>query len=81
VVIDEMQDYTPVQYEVIGHLYPCKKTILGDHNQSVNPLSASSAESIQAILPDSECMYMHKSYRSTIEITAVAAVRATSNRS
>ncbi|MEX1041247.1 MAG: 3'-5' exonuclease [Pirellulaceae bacterium] len=72
IVIDEMQDYTPVQYEVIASLYSCKKTILGDHNQSVSPLSSSSAEAIRDILPDAECMYMHKSYRSTIEITELA---------
>ncbi len=72
VVIDEMQDYTPVQYEVIANLYGCKKTILGDHNQSVSPLSSSSAEAIQEILAESECMYMHKSYRSTLQITELA---------
>ncbi len=72
VVVDEMQDYTPVQYEVISHLYDCKKTILGDHNQSVSPLSASTAEAIGEILPESECTYMHKSYRSTVEITELA---------
>ena len=72
VVIDEMQDYTPIQYEVIANLFPCKKTILGDHNQSVSPLSSSSAEAIQEILPKSECMYMHKSYRSTLQITELA---------
>ncbi len=71
-VIDEMQDYTPVQYRVISHLFPCKKTILGDRNQSVNPHSASSAEAINEILPGAECMYMNKSYRSTIEITRLA---------
>jgi DNA helicase II / ATP-dependent DNA helicase PcrA len=72
VVIDEMQDYTPIQYEVIAHLFPCKKTVLGDHNQSVSPLSSSSAEAIREILPQSECMYMHKSYRSTLQITELA---------
>jgi ATP-dependent DNA helicase UvrD/PcrA len=72
VVIDEMQDYTPIQYQVIGNLYPCKKTILGDHNQSVSPLSSSSAETIQEILLSSECTYMHKSYRSTFQITELA---------
>lgn len=71
-VIDEMQDYTPVQYRVLARLFPGKKTILGDHNQSVNPLSSSSAEAIREILPEAECMYMHKSYRSTIEITELA---------
>ncbi len=68
VVIDEMQDYTPVQYEVLANVYPCKKTILGDHNQSVSPLSASSAEAIHDVLPQSECIHMHRSYRSTLQI-------------
>ncbi len=72
VVIDEMQDYTPIQYQVFADLYPCKKTILGDCNQSVSPLSSSSAEAIREILPESECMYMHKSYRSTLQITELA---------
>ena len=28
-VIDEMQDYTPIQYAVINKLYPGRKTLLG----------------------------------------------------
>lgn len=72
VVIDEMQDYSAVQYRVISRLYPGKMTILGDRNQSVNPLSSSSAESIRDVLPDAECVYMQKSYRSTVEITSLA---------
>lgn len=72
VVIDEMQDYTPVQYRVIATLYPSKMTVLGDRNQSVNPLSSSCAESIRDILPDAECVYMQKSYRSTVQITKLA---------
>ena len=36
-LIDEMQDYTPVHYAVLGRLFNCRKTILGDANQSVNP--------------------------------------------
>src|SRR5262249_46814818 len=72
VVIDEMQDYTPVQYWVISRLYPSKMTILGDRNQSVNPFSSSRAESIREILPDAECVSLQKSYRSTVEITGLA---------
>ena len=72
IVVDEMQDYSPVQYRVIEQIFPCKKTILGDRNQSVSPLSASSAESIRGVLRDAACVYMHKSYRSSIEITEVA---------
>lgn len=37
-LIDEMQDYSPIQYKVIQKLYPCRKTILGDASQSVNPM-------------------------------------------
>lgn len=68
-VVDEMQDYSPVQYKVLSHLFPCKKTILGDINQSVNPFSSSSLGSIREILPNSVSMTMRKSYRSTFEIT------------
>ena len=42
-LIDEMQDYSPIQYKVIQKLYPCRKTILGDAFQSVNPYSSSTA--------------------------------------
>jgi len=68
-VIDEMQDYSPVQYQVLSMLYPCKKTILGDINQSVNPFSASSIQSIKNVFSDATSMTMLKSYRSTFEIT------------
>lgn len=68
-VVDEMQDYSAVQYKILNILYPCKKTILGDVNQSVNPFSASNIDLIQGIFSDSLCMTMLKSYRSTYEIT------------
>ncbi|MEX1001424.1 MAG: UvrD-helicase domain-containing protein [Crocinitomicaceae bacterium] len=68
-VIDEMQDYSTVQYRVLSSLYPCKKTILGDINQSVNPFSSSNLDTIQTIFPDAESITMRKSYRSTYEIT------------
>lgn len=71
-VIDEMQDYTAVQYQVLSRLFPCRKTILGDVHQSVNPLSASAPDIITQIVPRSVCMKMTKSYRSTVEIMALA---------
>ena len=46
-LIDEMQDYSPIQYKVIQKLYPCRKTILGDASQSVNPYGSSTADMIQ----------------------------------
>ncbi|MCA9402022.1 MAG: AAA family ATPase, partial [Candidatus Omnitrophica bacterium] len=71
-LIDEMQDYTPIQYKVLSELFPCHKTILGDANQSVNPLSSSSAEVIQQVFPSADAVKLTKSYRSTFEITAFA---------
>lgn len=71
-LIDEMQDYTPVQYAVLSRLFTCKKTILGDVRQTVNPYSASSAESIEQIFPQADVVKLFRSYRSTWEITAFA---------
>ncbi|PWE00515.1 HelD family protein [Marinilabilia rubra] len=71
-LVDEMQDYTPVQYAVLSKLYPCRKTILGDANQSVNPFSSSKHEDISRVFPNAVTMKLNKSYRSTFEITSFA---------
>lgn len=71
-LIDEMQDYSPIQYKVIQKLFPCRKTVLGDAGQSVNPYDSSTAETIQKSLTASEIMKLCKSYRSTFEITDFA---------
>lgn len=69
-LIDEMQDYSPIQYKVIQKLYPCRKTILGDTFQSVNPYGSSTAGMIQKAFATGEIMKLCKSYRSTFEITS-----------
>jgi DNA helicase-2/ATP-dependent DNA helicase PcrA len=71
-LVDEMQDYTPVQYSVVSRLFKCKKTILGDVSQKVNPYSASSAEGIEQVFPQADTVKLFRSYRSTWEITAFA---------
>ena len=71
-LIDEIQDYSPIQYKVIQKLFPCRKTVLGDAGQSVNPYGSSTAETIQKSLTASEIMKLCKSYRSTFEITDFA---------
>lgn len=71
-LIDEMQDYSPIQYKVIQKLFPCRKTVLGDAGQSVIPYGSSTAETIQKSLTASEIMKLCKSYRSTFEITDFA---------
>ena len=71
-LVDEMQDYTPVQYAVLARVFSCRKTILGDVSQTVNPYSASSAETIERVFPQAEVVKLYRSYRSTCEITAFA---------
>lgn len=71
-LIDEMQDYSPVQYKILLKLFPCRKTILGDAGQSVNPYGSSTADMIRKALVNGEIMKLCKSYRSTCEITEFA---------
>lgn len=71
-LVDEMQDYTPIQYAVLSKLFKCKMTILGDSSQSVNPYSSSSLEEISKVFSGADCVELCKSYRSTFEITNFA---------
>jgi DNA helicase-2/ATP-dependent DNA helicase PcrA len=71
-LVDEMQDYTPVQYAVLAKLFPGKKTILGDAYQTVNPYSSSSSKAIERVMPGAELVKLNKSYRSTYEIATFA---------
>jgi DNA helicase II / ATP-dependent DNA helicase PcrA len=68
-IVDEMQDYTAVQYAVLSRLFPCNKTILGDANQNVNPYSSTSSDDIKEVFSESQAVSLYKSYRSTYEIT------------
>lgn len=76
VVIDEAQDYTPLQYEIFRQLFKtANMTILGDLNQSINPyMNLGGYERIAHIFkPEETCrVNLTKSYRSTLEITAFA---------
>lgn len=68
IVIDEMQDYTPIQYAVINLLFKCKKTILGDFGQLVNPNHTHTLDDMRQLYNDGELVTLNKSYRSTFEI-------------
>ena len=73
VIIDEAQDYSPLQYEIFYQLFEsANMTILGDLNQSINPfMNVGDYNNISNIFPkDSTCIInLTKSYRSTMEIT------------
>lgn len=72
-VIDEMQDLTPVQHEAISRLFRCDRTILGDVNQLVDGRAVSAPEAVAAHSPGARVVRLMTSYRSTSEITELAA--------
>jgi len=71
-VIDEAQDYSPLQFVVLKELVNTKSmTIVGDSNQQLIPIgNNSSLNSIKDIFGDDsvEMFKLNKSYRSTKEI-------------
>lgn len=68
VVVDEMQDYTPVQYAVLNRMFPCRKTILGDFGQSINPNHQNTLADLRQLYEEAAYVELNKSYRSTYEI-------------
>lgn len=72
VVIDEMQDYTPIQYKVLNLLFQCNKTILGDFGQSVNANHLNTLEDMCSIYGGDALVELNKSYRSSYEIITFA---------
>jgi DNA helicase II / ATP-dependent DNA helicase PcrA len=72
VIIDEAQDYTVVQYEIIKKVFErCNMTILGDMNQAVNGyMNIGSFDIISDIfnMKDTKSISLTKSYRSSKEI-------------
>lgn len=71
-VIDEMQDYTPVQFAVINLLFKCQKTILGDFGQYINPNHVHTLKDMRELYSGAELVELNKSYRSTYEIIEFA---------
>lgn len=73
VIIDEVQDYTPLQIEIINSTFSkCNITMLGDINQSINShMSVGNYQTISEIFKnrDAVTISLNKSYRSTREIT------------
>lgn len=72
VIIDEAQDYTPLQYEIFYKLFKsANMTILGDINQSINPfMNVGDYNNIPNVLKNDTCITnLSKTYRSTMEIT------------
>lgn len=71
-IIDEAQDYTPIQYEIIRHVFSESSiTLLGDINQSINPfMNIRNFDSIWKIFSRNTGIIvpLMTSYRATFEI-------------
>lgn len=73
VVIDEMQDYTYIQYLIIKQLFDCRMTILGDRAQSMTDASYDVCSFLPKIFgKDIRKLVINKSYRQTVEIAEYA---------
>lgn len=70
VVIDEAQDYTKTQYQILFSIFKnANYTILGDINQTINPYyKYDSLETLKELLPSVEYLELLKTYRSSEEI-------------
>lgn len=68
-VVDEMQDYSPMQFKVLNILYPCSKTILGDYGQSMCPKESKQAiEQLHSLFDNSMYLTINRCYRTSEEI-------------
>ena len=75
VVIDEAQDYTPMQLKMIKKmLNGASFTILGDSDQTINPFyKYDSLEEMEKVLGASKYIELKKAYRSSPEIMEYAS--------
>lgn len=70
VIVDEMQDYSLVQYEILNSYFKCKMTILGDINQVIDRNTDFLLDNIQNIFNQKVTLIkLLKTYRSTFEIS------------
>ena len=72
-VVDEMQDYSWIQYLLLQKLFPCRMTILGDKAQTMEE----EQQDVMKFLPkifgrNIRKIYMNRSYRNTVEIAEYA---------
>ncbi|MDY2594939.1 MAG: AAA family ATPase [Oliverpabstia sp.] len=73
-VIDEMQDYSRMQYEILMQLFPCRMTILGDKAQTMDEKQQDVTRFLPRLMRQGcRVIEMNKSYRNTVEIARYAA--------
>ena len=72
-IVDEMQDYSMIQYLIIQRLFKCRMTILGDREQTMDGEQQDVLTFLPKIFGKDICrIVMNKSYRNTVEIASYA---------
>ena len=73
-VIDEMQDYSYLQYMILENLFDCRMTILGDYAQTLDTKQHDVLKFLPKIFGrEIRKVILNKSYRNTYEIARYAA--------
>lgn len=72
-IVDEMQDYSYVQFLLLSKLFSCPMTILGDREQQAAPGKPNAQELCKEVFGKyAKLLTLRKSYRSTMEISQFA---------
>lgn len=73
VVVDEMQDYSWIQYLLIHKMFPCRMTILRDKAQTMEDETQDVLKFLPKIFgKDIRKIVMNRSYRNTMEVAQYA---------
>ena len=72
-VIDEMQDYSYLQYVILNQIFKCRMTILGDKAQTLDEQMRDVLQFLPGVFDQKiRKIVMNKSYRNTMEIARYA---------
>lgn len=72
-IVDEMQDYSYVQFLILSKMFPCPMTILGDREQQAAPGKTDAQMLCKEVFgKEAKLLTLKKSYRSTMEISGFA---------
>ena len=72
-IVDEMQDYSYIQYLLLSKMFSCSMTILGDREQQAAPGKSDAQNLCKEVFGEqAKLLTLKKSYRSTSEIMRFA---------
>ena len=72
-VVDEMQDYSWIQFAILRQMFSCRMTILGDLSQTMESRQRDTRRFLPGILGrDIRFLQINKCYRNTMEIALYA---------